>query len=854
MLKRHNYLGCVLFVGLLFILVSGIVPIPHASPVNAQGESFIIGAYGQPHLANFTSQQYDYMSDAHINVVQMNWGYGNSTESEILQALDWASQRGIKIQVSDIRQREYHPTVNPNVTFAQIDSIVDSVTNSFKNHSATLGYQAYDEPHDSTQINNAAHIYNRMILDHPGSINSYNLLPIYGYILGSYRQYIQQNIDAIGASNVDYLSYDFYPFLLGAGSIRDDYFNNLEIFTNVCKNNGIKNMLCYLQTSDWINLYRTPNENELRWNIYTNISYGMKGYFCFTWMVPDKSLEDYISNAPINYDGTKMAMYPIIQQLNGQVEKLGPTLMSLDTPQVYHEGIIPEGTMQVPENYFWTPTTSYDQIISHFIQNGTQRHYVMVVNRDFTNSRTLSFNIGAKPLGITEISKATGSSVPTNYDNLTGSLSSTFLPGEGKLYLLSDDFTLPPVIPVNSGFETGDLSGWSGYGTRSVVNNNQHGGSYCAKLEYVGGNTSSFDQEVNGLQPDTTYTLKAWVKVENSSGKVHLGVKDYSGPETSVFSQSTVYTQLTLNFTTGPADRSARIYLYRENVGTGAGYCDDIVLTCEPVNPGFETGSLDGWGGYGTRSVVNTNQHGGNYSAKLEYLGGNDSSAFEQVVTGLQPNTSYTLKAWAKVENSSARVYLGVRDYSGPETNISTQSTVYTQLTLNFTTGSNDTSAKIYLYRENVGTGAAYCDDVELVSIPFNSGFETGDLGGWSGYGIRSVVAANQHGGSYCVKLEYIGGNTSAVEQVINLLPNTTYMLKSWAKVDNASARVQLGVKDYSGPEVYVSTQSTAYNQLMVTFTTGSNDTSAKIYLYRENVGTGAAYCDDVVLIRTPVE
>jgi hypothetical protein len=67
----------------------------------------------------------------------------------------------------------------------------------------------------------------------------------------------------------------------------------------------------------------------------------------------------------------------------------------------------------------------------------------MVVNRDFTNSRTVAFALSSKPFAVTEISKTTGEESGTNYDNATGMLSSAFAPGEGKLYAITEAAVQP---------------------------------------------------------------------------------------------------------------------------------------------------------------------------------------------------------------------------------------------------------------------------------------------------------------------------------------------------------------------------------------------------------------------------
>ncbi len=109
------------------------------------------------------------------------------------------------------------------------------------------------------------------------------------------------------------------------------------------------------------------------------------------------------------------------------------------------------------------------------------------------------------------------------------------------------------------------------------------------------------------------------------------------------------------------------------------------------TNPGFETGNTSGWTVVGDVSVITT-AYAGSYS--LSANGGN--SSVEQVITGLCPNTSYTVACYGKA-TSRAGVYLGVKNYGGAEQTVQfTDKKNYVQKSITFTTGATDTSATIF--------------------------------------------------------------------------------------------------------------------------------------------------------------
>ncbi len=122
-------------------------------------------------------------------------------------------------------------------------------------------------------------------------------------------------------------------------------------------------------------------------------------------------------------------------------------------------------------------------------------------------------------------------------------------------------------------------------------------------------------------------------------------------------------------------------------------------------NPGLETGDLSSWGGFGTLAI-DTDANAGSYAVKVTGIAGHEQNVV------VQPNTTYTLSAHAKVQSGS--VILGVKNYGGAEKGTSVTSTSYTPASVTFTTGSTSTSADIYLYVPGAGN-VAFGDDFSVV-------------------------------------------------------------------------------------------------------------------------------------------
>ncbi|QIL38340.1 family 16 glycosylhydrolase [Pedobacter sp. HDW13] len=131
-----------------------------------------------------------------------------------------------------------------------------------------------------------------------------------------------------------------------------------------------------------------------------------------------------------------------------------------------------------------------------------------------------------------------------------------------------------------------------------------------------------------------------------------------------------------------------------------------------------------------------------------------------------------------------------------------------------------------------------------------NGSFETASLSPWTawqpvGGGTVSVVASNARSGSRAVSLQ--GGQTSVEQTITGLQPNTTYVFGGYAKLASTALGASMGVKGYGGANLEQAITTTSYQQKLITFTTGSTNTSATIFLYKSAVN-GTVYGDDFYL------
>ncbi|GGG59604.1 carbohydrate binding domain-containing protein [Paenibacillus radicis (ex Gao et al. 2016)] len=257
----------------------------------------------------------------------------------------------------------------------------------------------------------------------------------------------------------------------------------------------------------------------------------------------------------------------------------------------------------------------------------------------------------------------------------------------------------------NPGFEAGNLSGWADFSGANVVTafDQVRSGSYAVRT------TGLIEQTIGGLSPNTTYMLTGWAKGSSVNVDGRIGVKDYGGNELQKEIRSVSYTNAVLVFTTGPSDTSTKIFLWNAN-GVGELYGDDFTLeqvTNYAVNGGFESGSAAPWSS--GAAIVSSGQRTGAKAVST-------SNSAELTVTGLSPNTMYSLIGYAKAGSAGVTARVGVKNYGGSENNLPVTSTGWTQVSIPFLTGGSNTSATIYLWNP-AGSGTVFGDDFFVTRV-----------------------------------------------------------------------------------------------------------------------------------------
>jgi hypothetical protein len=314
-------------------------------------------------------------------------------------ALDECQAEGLKAIVSDARTSAYDwaGTVDASKARTSVSNLVHEVGK----HPAVFGYYLRDEPNAAwfpnlEKVASAARDYS------PGKWPYINLFPDYAenWQLGAtnYADYLEK---FISICHPQILSYDNYS-LMDDGSVRENYWSNLEAVRAAAEKHKLIFWNIVLSVSHFN--YRELSAADLRFEAYTSLAYGARGLAWFTYFAPP--VGGY-RGAPIDQFGNKTAHWQLMQNVNLQVQKLGPTLLQLKSDQVYHFGKIPAGGKGPPTNSLVASVGGDNFLVGEFTHDDGSR-YVMVVNKSFSKCRPCQPQFRKPPKTLKHVSPYSG--------------------------------------------------------------------------------------------------------------------------------------------------------------------------------------------------------------------------------------------------------------------------------------------------------------------------------------------------------------------------------------------------------------------------------------------------------------
>ncbi len=267
------------------------------------------------------------------------------------------------------------------------DILDEETIRQFNRHKSFGGYSLHDEPGVNAFEELSIKIKHLESLDKKHYIWT-NLFPIHAskqqLQSDSYEHYVKDYIEKV---NPPFVSFDCYGIL--KSGLRTNYFQNLEIVSNLSRENNIP-FWAYVLTSQF-GSYERPTKGTLSFQAYNNLAYGAQGIEYFSY----RRILDYglnMSMAPIDIDYKKMEIFDAVKELNAEIAFYSRYFCGNHVQDISHLcKELPLGTHRLEHLPVGLSIKSYSGegfVVSQFTNK--HRKYVLFVNRDYKNSQKLT--------------------------------------------------------------------------------------------------------------------------------------------------------------------------------------------------------------------------------------------------------------------------------------------------------------------------------------------------------------------------------------------------------------------------------------------------------------------------------
>ncbi len=241
----------------------------------------------------------------------------------------------------------------------------ETVSDETISHPALWGYYVFDEPVQQkvtyADILPAATAHRAVDRSHPVYINLNNADDPVAFI-----ETIQPDLPSI----------DRYQWWYG----REDYFPLLQRYRELSLEHDIP-LVWWVEANADENRSNYPEGNQqmLRQSVYTALAYGVKGIQWFGWGEAcswEPKGEGRWGLKPAGED---------VAAINAELQVLGPTLMGLESVDVFHTPPLPTDALLVPDDH-WVQATGGELVLGLF-KDAKRRDHILVANRDHESAR-----------------------------------------------------------------------------------------------------------------------------------------------------------------------------------------------------------------------------------------------------------------------------------------------------------------------------------------------------------------------------------------------------------------------------------------------------------------------------------
>ncbi len=251
-----------------------------------------------------------------------------------------------------------------------------------KGHPALWGYHLGDEPYPEEAFLPLVAKRRELSAIDPDPVYFVNMLSTTGEFLREYMSVAEPEI----------LSFDFYQWWWGS----DRYFEKLEEFRHQAILARVPLGSCIevnanpgIERGD--RTYLADNRAKLRQSVYTNLAYGVK------------SIEWFSAGILFEPKTATLARWgEDVAAINHEIVHLGRALAPLQSIDVYHTTPLPRGTSESPKEHWIQLIGEEDRagLVYGTFEDEAGTDYVLIANRDYDDSQSVTVRLQSKWLGI----------------------------------------------------------------------------------------------------------------------------------------------------------------------------------------------------------------------------------------------------------------------------------------------------------------------------------------------------------------------------------------------------------------------------------------------------------------------
>lgn len=366
-----------------------------------------------------SEEQIKEMSESGIEFIFADWSDTEASE----KMLQWCEKYSIKCIIHDRRIYGNKGNLEAN-TLAEY-------TKKYVKNPFVLGNSLYDEPNMSiyNQLSQVADKYNKIS---DGKVAFVNLFPIYANAqqLGteSYKEYVDEFVNKF---DTDYIAVDVYP-LTNENTTMPSYLKNLDIVGTASRESN-RDFWIFIQSMPFNNM-RAPSEEDMRFQVYSCLSFGAKNILHFCYATPASGAETF-PYGMIDSNGKKTNLWYIAQKINKELKSLSSTYVKYKNIGVYSykEKTAPEylNFNNVYENFDLIENLKSNQslLIGCFKEKGGENNAFTLVNMSELKdklSADISFSLKNTQKAIIYVK-----GIPSELKKLNGKYNITLESGEG---------------------------------------------------------------------------------------------------------------------------------------------------------------------------------------------------------------------------------------------------------------------------------------------------------------------------------------------------------------------------------------------------------------------------------------